>query len=103
MIVREPEIRTDIDRDRIRSIVTEALRMIRENFEGEHYWNDDTVLKELESILSSGRVSTQFFLSVGCYLIPDLKLRVDPQRKKVLCKSSFKKKAARINRFMRIL
>jgi hypothetical protein len=35
--------------------------------------------------------------------IPDLVLRVDLQRKEVLCKSAFKKKVAELNHFISVL
>jgi hypothetical protein len=53
--------------------------------------------------LSNGQISTMFFLRLGCKKIPDLRLRVDPRRRKVLCTSGHKDKAAKINYFLRIL
>jgi hypothetical protein len=97
------KIFVDIDRDRIREIVTEALRMIHEYLGGNFHRSKEEVLEQLNIIISSNKVTTQFFLEIGSDKIPDLVLRVDPVRKKVLCKSSFKKKVAKINNLMRIL
>ena len=103
MIEREDKIQVDIDRERIREIVSEALRMIHEYFEDDYQYTREEVLEQLEKILTNARITTQFFLKLGSIKIPDLVLRVDPKRKKVLCKSKFHKKVAKINHFMRIL
>ena len=98
-----PKIQLDIDRDRLREIVEEALRMIYEYVEGGFIYTKEEVLKELELFLESGQISTQFFLRIGSKKIPDMQLRVDPRRRKVLGISKFKKKIAQINYFLRIL
>jgi hypothetical protein len=103
MIREENPIRVDINNDRIREIVTEALRMLHEYLGGEFNLSDEQIMGNLEAILSTGRITTMFFLELGSHKIPDLILRVDPIRKEVLCKSSFRKKVAKINQFLRIL
>jgi hypothetical protein len=97
------KIDLDIDKDRIREVVEEALRMIHEYMISDYTITKEEVMKELELFLSNGQLSTQFFLRLGCKKVPDLLLRVDPRRRKVLCVSKFKKKAAHINYFLRIL
>lgn len=98
-----PPISVDIDRDRIREIVSEALRMMREYLGEEFLKTDGQILEELETVIGSCMVTTQFFLTVGSVKIPDLVLRVDPIRKQVLCRSAFRKKVARLNHFIRVL
>lgn len=100
---REPELKVDIDRDRIREIVLEALRMIYEYVGGEFLLTREQVMGRLDKILDSNRITTQFFLELGSKRMTDLELRVDPVRKEVLCKSVFKRKVVEINRFLRIL
>lgn len=97
------KIDLDIDKGRIREIVEEALRMIYEYVGGEYTLSRQDVLKELELFLNNGQISTQFFLKIGSKKIPDLLLRVDPRRRKVLGISNLKKRAAKINVFLRIL
>jgi hypothetical protein len=97
------KIDLDIDKDRLREIVEEALRMIHEYLGGEYVLTKEDVLKELDLFLSNGQISTQFFLKVGSKKIMDLLIRVDPRRRKVLCISRFKKRAAELNYFLRIL
>jgi len=99
----QSKIQLDIDKDRLREIVEEALRMIYEYVEGDFIYTKEDVLKELELFLESGQISTQFFLRIGSSKIPDMQLRVDPRRRKVLGISKFKKKIAQINHFLRIL
>lgn len=105
-MIREeiPPIYVDIDKDRIREIVTEALRMMHEYLEEETFGRPDSqILEQLESIIGSNKVTTYFFLSIGSKKIPDLSLRVDPVRREVLCKSGFRKKVANLNHFIRAL
>jgi hypothetical protein len=103
MIREENPIKVDINNDRIREIVIEALRMLHEYLGGEFIFTDDDIKQKLEAILATGRITTKFYLELGSKKIPDLVLRVDPIRREVLCKSSFKKKVAKINQFLRIL
>lgn len=99
----EPKPQVDIDKDRIRDIVEEAIRMIHEYLGGEFKYTKSDILEALEKILSTEKITTQFFLNIGSLKIPDLVLRVDPIKRKVLCKSSFRKKVGKLNHFMRIL
>ena len=102
-MIKEHKISVDIDITRIREIVTEALRMIHEYLEGEFIYTSDQILNKLDLMLSTGKVSTYFYLEIGSKKIPDLLLRVDPVRREVLCKSAFKKKVAKINHFVSVL
>jgi len=103
MIDRGVVIEIDIDKDRLREIVSEALRMIYEYLGGEYTKTREEVLVELESYIGIDRISTEFFLHVGSRSIPDMKMRVDPRRRKVFLKSSFKKKVAKLNHFVKLL
>lgn len=96
-------IKLDLDRDRIKAIVEEALRMIYEYVGGDFLISKDEIMDRVSTILENGMVSSQFFLKLGSTKIPDLELRVDPIKKKVLCKSTFRKRVTEINYFMRIL
>ena len=98
-----PPIQVDINKDRIREIASESVRMIHEYLGGEFLYTKDQIMDQVENILKSGRITTQFFLNIGSTAIPDLQLRIDPVRKKALCKSSFRRKVAKLNRFIKIL
>jgi hypothetical protein len=102
-MIREESPFVDIDVDRIQEIVAEALRLIEE-YLGEPLDRDiGQILEELNSILKYRKVSSYFFLSLSNKRIPDLSLRVDVRRRKVLCKSSFRKKVAKLNHFIKFL
>jgi hypothetical protein len=102
-MIREESPFVDIDVDRIQEIVAEALRLIEE-YLGEPLDRDiGEILEELNSILKYRKVSSYFFLSLSNKRIPDLSLRVDVRRRKVLCKSSFRKKVAKLNHFIKFL
>lgn len=103
MMEREEKIQVDIDHDRVRTIAAEAIRMIHEYVGGEFTRTPEELMQQVEKILASNKITTQFFINVGCKKIPDLLLRIDPVDKKVLCKSMLTKKVAEINHFMRIL
>lgn len=98
-----PRVFVDINKDRLREIVAEALRMMRDYLQEDFGRTDEQVLADLESIIGSNKVATWFFLSIGSTKIPDLVLRVDPKRREVLCKSAFKKKVAAINHMISVL
>lgn len=98
-----PQIQIDIDKDRLRELVSESLVMIYEYLGGEYRLSKEEIMEQLEKYLAIERVSTQFFLDVGSEKIPDLKMRVDPKRREILLKSSFRKKVQRLNRLVRVL
>lgn len=102
-MIREEQPFVDIDEDRIREIVGEALRLIEEYFTEPLDRSIEQILEELDSILKCRKVSSYFFLSLSNKRIPDLSLRVDVRRRKVLCKSSFRKKVAKLNHFIKFL
>lgn len=103
MIHRGVTIEMDVNKDRLREIVSEALRMLQDHILVEFNRPVEEIKKELDVILNSDRVSVQFFLDVGNKKIPDLRLRVDPRRRKVLCTSKYKDRLKDVNYFMRIL
>lgn len=99
----ERSIRVDIDRDRIKEVVSESYRMLQEYTDGDIHISKEEVMSQLERILLSGRISTRFFLNIPSDSMPDMLLRVDPIRRKVLARSKLKKRAAEINHFLKVL
>lgn len=105
-MIREelPPIYVDLDKDRIREIVAEALRMMHEYLQEEEFDRPDSeILGQLDAVIGSNKVTTCFYITIGNKSIPDLLLRVDPVRREVLCKSAFKKKVAKLNHFIKAL
>lgn len=102
-MIQRDSIRVDIDKDRIRDIVKESLRIIEDYTGSTMLRTDEQILGDLEKILTTNRISTMFYIRVPIDSMSDLKLRVDPRKKKILGVSSFKKKVSKLNRFLRIL
>lgn len=103
MVERDNKINLDIDKDRLKEIVAEALRIIKEYSGGSFLSPEEVLLEKFNRVLDTNLISTEFMLPIPLDKIPDLRLRVDPRRKSLLCKSSFKKKVARINHFITVL
>jgi len=103
MIEREEKIQVDLDLDRIKTIILEAMRMIHEYLGGEFGRTDEEVLEHVMKVLRTGKVTTKQFVTLGSRKIPDLTLRVDPVRREVLCQSALKKRAAELNHFLSTL
>lgn len=96
-------IEMDLDKQRLTELVSEALRIIYEFVEGEYTLSKEDVLGQLDRMLSINRISVPFVLSVGSKAIPDLELKVEPRRKRLLCKTSFRKKIAPVNQILRTM
>lgn len=97
-----PDIQLDLNRERLREIVDEALRMTKE-YMGDYTRTKEEIVKDLDKFLNNRMISTMFFLKVGCDKIPDLQFRIDPRRRKILGISRFKKKVASLNHLLRVL
>lgn len=93
----------DVDADRLREIVSEAYRMVEEYVGSGLLVTREEVMNHLEKQLGIGIAAATFVIPIGCEKIPDLRLRVDPRRRQVHLLSVQKKRAAKMNRFMRIL
>lgn len=98
-----PRPRLDLDVDRLREVVSEAYRMVEEHVGSGMLVGKGDVLGHLERQIAAGITAAVFVIPIGCEKVPDLRLRVDPKRRKVHLLSAQKKRAARMNRFMRIL
>jgi hypothetical protein len=103
MIERDNRINLDVDKDRLKEIFSEALRIIEEYSGGSFLSPKENFTSKLDKILDSNSISTEFIIATPLDKIPDLRIRVDPRRKELLCKSSFKKKVAKLNHFITIL
>lgn len=98
----DSRIELDIDRERIREIVIEALRMTEE-YIGDYTREKREILSDVNKIINSGLISTMFKVRVGCRQMPDLEFRIDPRRRKILGISKFKRKVAKLNHLLRVL
>lgn len=96
-------IEIDLDHQRIKELVSEALRIIYEFIDGEYIYTREDILGKLDRLLSINRISVPFVLSVGSKKIPDLELKVEPRRKRLICKTRFRKKIAAVNQILRTM
>jgi len=96
-------IEMDLDQQRLKELVSEALRIIYEFIEGEYVYTKEDIMGQLERILSTNRVSVPFVLNIGSKKIPDLELKVEPRRKRLLCHTKFRKKIAVVNQILRTM
>jgi len=93
----------DVDRERLKDLVSEALRMAHEYVDGGFVYTKEAVLEQLDKQLSCGLAAATFRLALGSKWYPDLVMRVDPRRKEVMLVSLYKKATGRVNRILRAL
>jgi hypothetical protein len=96
-------ISLDLNRERIREITAEAYDHIITALDTKINKTKVSLLSELETILASNRVSVPVFFKLGVESAPDMVLRVDLRRREVFAMSSFKKKQAKVNQYLKTL
>lgn len=97
------DISLDLDRNRLREIVGEAYDHILMVLNTKIKKTKISLLSELEAILTSNRVSVPVFFKLGVESAPDMMLRVDLRRREVFAISTFKKKQAKVNQYLKTL
>jgi len=97
------DINVDINIDRIREIVTEGIFMINEYYGSQDTISMEKAIESLDKVLNSGRISVEFFIPLPNSILPDLILRIDPRRKKLLLSSKNRRKVSKLNYFIRAL
>jgi len=93
--------RLDIDRDRIREVVSEAYRIACEFVDGGFSRTKEQVMEETEKQLACGLAAAIFRVPLGSARYPDMVLRVDPRRKEVALVSLYRKATGKVNRILR--
>jgi predicted HTH transcriptional regulator len=94
------KIHLDLDKTRILEIVSEACDYTKLALSADLLKDKETVLKDINNLLSSNRVSQTIFYKVGSKSAPDLEFRIDLRKRKIFAISSFKKKQARVNNYL---
>lgn len=102
MVSDMDKIKVDINVDRIRESVEEIIRIINEYYH-EEIVDRQKVIDQLNLILNSGKISVMFFLNMQNRKIPDLRMSVDPRKKKFLLRSREKFMIKSLNKFIRTL
>ena len=95
----EYKIELDIDRDRIKTIVSEAYVHCKEIL-GAEFEPLPGFLQKMEPYLSSNRISTSITLELPSRKCPDLRLEVDIRRKSVFARTHMKSKQVLLNRYL---
>jgi len=93
----------DVDRERLREVVSEALRLAHEFVDGGFHYTDEQIYGQLDKHLACGLSAAIFRLQVGAVRYPDLVIRVDPKRREAMLLSKFKKVVARANKVLRAM
>jgi hypothetical protein len=100
----EESIRIDLDTDRIKEIVDLSYDFVQDFLGVELNKTKEQIMSDLQRVLDSHRVTTQFTLDFSSVKMDDFQLRVDPRRREVLgITKRFKKKKNQINAFLRNL
>jgi len=98
------EIYFDLDRERLREITRHSLDYFSEFTGYELHKKADDIMTEFEDIIASNRVAEHVFLDMSSDWCPDMQLRVDLRRRKVLSISNkWPRRKNQINSFLRTL
>lgn len=105
MAIKDNDLRPvlDVDRERIREVVSEALRLTREFVDSKFAYHDGYVMGQLDKHLNCGLSAAMIRLPLGCERYPDLMIRVDPKRRRAVLVSKYKQATARANRVLRAM
>lgn len=96
-------IELDLDRVRIRAILSEAYIICREILETDFNITAEDFIAKMDVYLDSNRVTTIVHLSLSSRKYPNLQIEVDPRRKSVIARLSNRDKRIILNRYLRVL
>ena len=82
----DPGIYLDLDRQRIRDVLSETYRIAAEVLETEFNITSEEFASKIEPFLGSNRVSLPVFINLPSRLYPDLKIEVNLRRQKVFAR-----------------
>lgn len=100
MINEENKIELDLDRDRIRSILTETYRISEDMLGVKFDISSEVFVDKINVFLESNRVTTPVQLPLPSRQYPDLKIEVDPRKKSVIARMVNRKKRIFLNRYL---
>ena len=96
----EYKIELDLDRDRIRSILSETYRVSEEMLGVSFDITAEDFVEKINVFLDSNRVTTPVALNLPSRQYPDLKIEVNPRKKSVIARMANKKKRIFLNRYL---
>jgi len=94
------DIFLDIDRDRIKSILSEAYEHCKLMLSEEFFNTREEFVNKIDPYLDSNRVSVVLTLDLPSRNYPELKIEVDLRRKSVIARMANKKKRVFLNRYL---
>jgi len=100
MIEEEHKIVLDLDRNRIKSILTETYSICKDTLGVEFNITVEEFVNKINVFLDSNRVTIPVQLSLPSYAYPDLKIEVNPRKKSVIARMLNRKKRILLNRYL---
>ena len=97
------DIQLDIDRDRIKSILSEAYDHCKTVLNEEFFYTQEEFIAKINPYLDSNRVSVPVILDLPSKNYPELKIEVDLRRRSIIARMANKKKRIFLNRYLTIL
>lgn len=95
------KIELDLDRNRIKSILSETYRICVDVLEIEFEITAENFVSKINKFLESNRVAAvPVFLNLPSRRYPELKIEVNFQRKSVIARMLNKKKRVLLNRYL---
>lgn len=81
-----PDIFLDLDRNRIKTVLTETYRQCQDILGTEMDIPEDVFISKVNPYLDSNRISTPVLLDLPCRQYPGLAIEVDLRRQKVFAR-----------------
>ncbi len=95
------KIELDLDRDRIKSVLSETYSICKDMLEVEFTISEEDFVKKVDIFLDSNRVSTPILLSLPSRKYPELKIEIDPRKKSARARMGLiRKKRIFLNRYL---
>ena len=103
MIESDNDIRLDLDRNRIRTILHEAYRISKDFLGVEFHLSEDEFVSQIDPYLDSNRVSIPVNLNLASRKYPTMKIEVNLRRKKLFVRLHPPKTQATLNHMLKAL
>lgn len=94
------KIELDLDRNRIKSILSEVYQTCKDILDVTFSFTSEEFVSQINKFLDSNRVSTSVLIPLPSDKYPNLKIEVNLRNKNVIARMSNKKKRILINRYI---
>jgi len=96
----EYKIELDLDKDRIKSVLSETYSICEDMLGVSFNITVEEFVKKIKIFLDSNRVSTPVLLNLPSRQYPELIIEVNPRKKSVIARMANKKKRIFLNRYL---